>query len=54
MDERWVLRMESLEHRLSATFERRFSAAVTTQTRTLVFSQLGAVVVIAGLAFGLQ
>jgi outer membrane murein-binding lipoprotein Lpp len=54
MDERWDLRMESLGHRLSSTFERRISAAVTTQTKTLVFSQLGAVVVIAGFAFGLR
>ena len=47
-------RLEAVEHRLSATFERRISAAVTSQTRTLVFSQLGALVVIAALAFGLR
>ena len=47
-------RLEAMEHRLSATFERRISAAVTSQTRTLVFSQLGALVVIAALAFGLR
>lgn len=53
-DARWDQRMESMEHRLTGTFERRLTDAVTLQTRTLVVSQLGAVVVIAGLAFGLQ
>jgi hypothetical protein len=47
-------RLESMEHRLSATFERRIADAITSQTRTLVFSQLAALVVIAGLAFGLR
>jgi hypothetical protein len=47
-------RLEAMEHRLSATFERRISAAITAQTRALVFSQLGALVVIAALAFGLR
>lgn len=47
-------RLEAMEHRLSTMFERRISAAVTAQTRTLVFSQLGALVVIAALAFGLR
>ena len=46
----WV----SMEHRLGALFERRISEAVTTQTRTLVLSQLAALVAIAALAFGLQ
>ena len=39
---------------LAQMFERRISDAITTQTRTLVLSQLGAVVVIAALAFGLR
>jgi hypothetical protein len=47
-------KLESMEHRLTATFERRVADAITAQTRTLVFSQLAALVVIAGLAFGLQ
>ncbi len=47
-------RLQAMEHRLSATFERRISDAITSQTRTLVFSQLGALVVIAALAFGLR
>lgn len=42
------------EHRLVAMFERRISDAVTSQTRTLVLSQLGALVAIAALAFGLR
>jgi hypothetical protein len=47
-------RLESMEHRLTATFERRIADAITSQTRTLVFSQLAALIVIAGLAFGLR
>jgi hypothetical protein len=54
MDERWDARLGSMEHRLTATFERRIADAITSQTRTLVFSQLAALVVIAGLAFGLR
>jgi hypothetical protein len=54
MDERWDVRLESLGHRLSATFERGIADAVTSQTKTLVLSQLAALVVIAGLAFGLR
>jgi hypothetical protein len=54
MDERWDIKLESLGHRLTATFERGIADAVTSQTRTLVFSQLAALVVIAGLAFGLR
>ncbi len=46
--------LEGLEHRLTAAFERGIREAVTTQTMTLVISQLIAVVVIAGLAFGLR
>ena len=60
MDERWDARQaaaearaESMEHRLTATFERGIRQAITAQTRTLVLSQLGAIVVVAGLAFGL-
>jgi hypothetical protein len=54
MDERWDTRLEALGHRLTATFERRIADAITSQTRTLVLSQLAALVVIAGLAFGLR
>jgi hypothetical protein len=54
MDERWHIELESLGHRLTATFERGIADAVTSQTRTLVLSQLAALVVIAGLAFGLR
>ena len=44
----------AMEYRLAALFERRISEAVTTQTRTLVFSQLAALLAIAALAFGLR
>ena len=47
-------KLESVVDRITASFERRISDAVTIQTRTLVFSQLGALVVIAALAFGLR
>jgi hypothetical protein len=53
MDERWDIKLESLGHRLTATFERGIADAITSQTRTLVLSQLAALVVIAALAFGL-
>jgi hypothetical protein len=46
--------MGSMEHRLTALFERRISDAVTAQTRTLVLSQLAALLAIAALAFGLR
>ena len=46
-------KLDNVVNRVTASFERRISDAVTTQTRTLVFSQLGALVVIAALAFGL-
>jgi hypothetical protein len=35
---RWDLKLESLGHRLTATFERGIADAVTSQTRTLVCS----------------
>ena len=61
MEERWDGRLATMderlvgmEHRLTSMFERRIADAVTMQTRTLVFSQLGALVVIAALAFGLR
>jgi hypothetical protein len=46
--------IEGAEQRITATVERRITDAITTQTRTLVFSQLGALVTIAALAFGLR
>lgn len=48
------LRMDTRFAEWGERFERRISDAVTTQTRTLVLSQLGALVVIAALAFGLR
>ncbi len=47
-------KLDNVVDRVTASFARRISDAVTTQTRTLVFSQLGALVVIAALAFGLR
>lgn len=52
-EERLQTGMEALRHELLGAFERGIADAVTHQTRTLVLSQLGALVVIAGLAFGL-
>jgi hypothetical protein len=54
LDERWDLRMESLRHEIVGAVDRRIADAVNLQTRTLVISQLVALVVIAGLAFGLR
>jgi hypothetical protein len=45
--------LQSMEYRLQAGFERGIREAITAQTRTLVISQLLAIVAIAGLAFGL-
>lgn len=52
--DRLLAALEASEQRLSATFERRIADAVTSQTRTLVLSQLTALVAIAALAFGLR
>lgn len=54
LDERWDLRMESLRHEIIGAVDRRIADAANLQTRTLVISQLVALVVIAGLAFGLR
>jgi hypothetical protein len=57
MDHRFAVmgeRLEAMEHRIVGAVERRVADSVTLQTRTLVVSQLGAVVVIAGLGFGLR
>jgi hypothetical protein len=50
MDHRFAV----MEERIVGAIERRIADSVTLQTKTLVFSQLGAVVVVAGLAFGLR
>lgn len=64
IDHRFAAFQEGIDHRFTALdarfaalgerFERRIADAVITQTRTLVLSQLAALVVIAGLAFGLR
>ena len=50
-DERWDLRVASLEHRLTATLDQLLADARETQLRTLVLTQLAAVIVIVALAF---
>jgi hypothetical protein len=52
MEEPWDIELGSLGHRLTATFERGIADALASPTRTLVLSQLAALVVPAGLAFG--
>ena len=54
MEQRWQAEMHGLRHELLAAFEHGIANAVTHQTRTLVISQLVALVVIAGLAFSLS
>ncbi len=54
LDRRWQAEMHGLRHELLGAFHRGIGDAVTKQTRTLVLSQLGAIVVIAGMAFGLR
>ena len=53
MDERWSERLEAMEHRLNASFERSIREAITSQTRSQMIALLVSVVAIAGLAFGL-
>jgi hypothetical protein len=43
-----------MRHELIGAVDRRIADAVALQTRTLVISQVVALVVIAGLAFGLR
>ena len=47
-------KFEILEHRLTAVFRGELNAAVTAQTRTMMFSLLGAIVGVGGLALGMQ
>jgi hypothetical protein len=46
-------RFEQMSDRMTATLERRLGETITTQTRMLVFTQLGAVTAIAALVLGL-
>jgi hypothetical protein len=54
LDAKWDARIDGLRYELLSALDRRIADAVTLQTRTLVLSQLVALVVIAGLAFGLR
>ena len=47
-------RIDGIVHRVNADAERRFTDLVTSQTRSLMLSLFGTVVVIAALAFGLR
>ena len=47
-------RIDGIVHQVSADAERRFTDLVTSQTRSLMLSLFGTVVVIAALAFGLR
>lgn len=46
-------RFDLLEERLGGLFERRLNDVITTQTRTVVLSMVGAVTVMAGLVVGI-
>jgi hypothetical protein len=46
------IRVESMEHQLMAAFRGELLTAVTTQTRTLIFANIGTVLSLAALAFG--
>lgn len=52
METRIDLKMTTMGAELAAQFERGISSAITQQTKTLVFSQLGALVVFAGIILG--
>ncbi len=45
------LRMEALEHRLVAVFRGELIAAITAQTRSMVFAMAGRTVTVSGIAF---
>jgi hypothetical protein len=51
LEQRVDLRFEAMEHRLLSAFRGELLTAVTTQTRTLVLANMGAVLTTAALAF---
>ena len=53
LEQRMDAKLETLEHRLLAAFRLELNQAVTAQTRTVVFSTLGAIVALGGLAITL-
>lgn len=53
-DERTDLKLAALRDHLTGAFHEGINAAIVSQTRTLVLSQLAALVAIAALAFGMQ
>ena len=52
--ERIDSRFEVLEHRLTAAFRGELNAAITAQTRTVMFSMLGSIVSVGAIAVTLQ
>lgn len=53
LEARIDLKLSTVSSDLSTTFERGIRSAVSQQTRTLVFSQLGALVVLSGIVIGM-
>ncbi|MGI8875880.1 MAG: hypothetical protein ACR2KP_16475 [Egibacteraceae bacterium] len=53
LEQRMDARFEAMEYRLLAAFRGELNAAVTSQTRTMIFTTTGAVVSLGGLALAL-
>lgn len=53
LEELWNERFDKMEHALTATFRAELNSAMVIQTRYMIFSTLGAVVSLGGLALGL-
>lgn len=51
LGDRMGLRMETLEHRLTAVFRGELNAAITAQTRSIVFAMAGTTTTVAAIAF---
>ncbi len=53
LEQRLDLRFDALRNELLAAFRGELNAAITAQTRTLVFTMAGTVISLGGLALGL-
>lgn len=51
LGERIDLRIEALEHRLAATFRAELTAAITSQTRSLILTVAALAITLSGMAF---
>ena len=49
LEERLIGRMETMEHRITAAFRGEIIAAMTSQTRSVIFGYLGSVISTAGI-----